>query len=221
MIEDRSEDNSKDRRVRHQKIKISQPQKLPDTTPPSVSFLASGEALRFAAKKAANFQKLYEHDPIANFFNLDQTTDVGPHSHPAIITLLNHPCRGCPHLQLGYRPDVLRPKAEETTKTKSTDRRERGFTNQNIMDVDIKKLAPEEKVGSVLPTPMCSAQPISHRDPYTQQIHVTYRETWYRCPLYGIGYVSDHIHSLLNQVSSLQGELTTLKQEVKRLAQKP
>lgn len=156
-------------------------------------------------ERMAKFTKLYEYDPVADFFQLGTAQcPITPHAHPEIIALIDHPCRGCLHLTLTYTaghnppPDIPPEPAKSTTR----------FAPSESQD-----LTPLQKVGSTLPKPLCTACPECRRDGITGQISVHYKETWYRCPLYGVGYVQEALGKVQKQIDDIHRKLSNYSSE--------
>lgn len=152
----------------------------------------------YFAEKLARFGRLHEHDPVADFFQLDSPhCQLTPDTHPEISALINHPCRGCPHLTLAYTAGANKKEAALPPEP----------APPKYSNADSQDLTPVQKVGSAMPKPLCTAYPQCHRDTVTGRVSVSYKETWYRCPLYGISYINSVVQNLQRQINDLRADL--------------
>lgn len=144
------------------------------------------------------YKRLFDYDQVCDFFGLDNPYhQFGNHSHPEVIAIINHPCRGCPHLYLAYTPDQYSPTKHKEPTPK--------FGDVGLNVATPYTASPEEKLGYVMPKPLCLAIPKnSYRNRTNGQMVVDYRETWSRCPLYGVRSIGEVLTQLQEQIDQLK-----------------
>jgi len=163
-------------------------------------------AVMVAQDYLAHFGRLYPYDPIADFYYLDfAERRPSPRSDAATLAMLFHPCRGCPHLKLGY-VDV------GTVVSESPVTRDGRVAYGNSLLA--QSLTPTQKLGTALPRPLCTIGIESRRDPRTGAIvEMAQRETWKRCPCYGITDIAVLLRDQQSQIDELREKLDQIIDE--------
>lgn len=202
--------------IKKKKIKLTAP--APPEPQNSVSMSEAQQFWSTVSERLAKFTKLFAYDPVADFFKLGQRdSTVDPNSPPDALALVNHPCRGCPHLLLAYTNNPTHNVVETTPSSKPG-----MYSNANSMNCVASTIRPQPTADvyrSTLPSPLCSAQCDSHKNPNTGEISIKYKETWHRCPMYGITYVNDYIVSMQNKIAHLEDQIRLVYKRIESVQQ--
>jgi len=127
-------------------------------------------------------------------------------THPEALALLHHPCRGCPHLYVAYTPDQYAPTKPNPSPSSPNGPK---YDNSTVINVNMPAYSrdPQEKLGYVMPKPLCLAFPKdTQRNRSTGQTFIDYKETWNRCPLYGVKSINEVIETFNKRLEELENK---------------
>jgi len=153
--------------------------------------------MQVAQSYLGQFARVHIYDPIADFYGLDNPHQAHQAQFDEVArTMILHPCRGCPHLRIGYVP-IRTPEDVPPSEPKSRISYGNALVTQTM--------TPEEKRYTTLPRPFCTIAAETRRDPSTGQVVLmTQRETWQRCPLYGISDMASLVRDLHDRIDDLE-----------------